>query len=69
MMKRTEFEERQLQERIRDAADGRHGLVTAIESGERVYYDDIFERDHGPAAVKGRAREAQSRAQRRGRSR
>jgi hypothetical protein len=68
-VKRSEFEERQLQERIRDAADGRHGLVTAIESGERVYYADIFERDHAPAAVHGRAREAQARAQRRGRTR
>jgi hypothetical protein len=56
-VKRSEFEQRQLQERIRMAAQRPYDLTTLLERGERVFAAERFEQSYPDAAVRGLLRE------------
>jgi hypothetical protein len=56
-VKRSEFEQRQLQERIRMAAQRPYELTTLLERGERVFAAERFEQSYPDAAVRGLLRE------------
>lgn len=55
-MKRSEFEQRELQYQIRQAAQRPYELTTLLERGERVFSAERFETSHPDAAVHGALR-------------
>jgi hypothetical protein len=56
MKKLSEFEQRQLQTQIRQAAQRPYELTTLLERGERVFQAERFEKSYPQAAVVGALR-------------